>query len=503
MLRATRLASLGLAFLGLSVPVRADDAPVSYYRDIRPILQTHCQGCHQPAKAAGGSVVTSYADLLKEGESELPGVTPGEVDDSNLLLQILPEGDRPPKMPKGTPPLKDEQVDLIRRWIAAGAADDTPPSAQPIVDAKHPPKYEQPPVITALEFSPDGTLLAVSGYHEVLLHKADGSELLARLVGLSERVESLAFSPDGTKLAVTGGSPARFGEVQIWDVAERKLLLSKTLTFDTLYGASWSPDGTKLAFGCGDNTLRAIDVATGEPVLYQGAHNDWVLDTVFSAAGTHVVSVSRDMSMKLTELATQRFEDNITSITPGALKGGLASVDRHPMKDELLIGGADGAPKIYQMFRTKNRQIGDDFNKLRDFEAMPGRVYSVAYSSDGNRIIAGSSADGTGEVRVYDANDSRLICKLQASPGPVFAVDLLPVPTTSATSSSTDATGETTAETDTADAAKEPKIGAAAAGFDGTVRLFDADTGVMVKEFVPVPLEAPVVASNAGAEANQ
>jgi len=36
-------------------------------------------------------------------------------------------------------------------------------------------------------------LLAVAGYHEVLLHKADGSGIVGRLVGLSERIQSLAF----------------------------------------------------------------------------------------------------------------------------------------------------------------------------------------------------------------------------------------------------------------------------------------------------------------------
>jgi mono/diheme cytochrome c family protein/DNA-binding beta-propeller fold protein YncE len=459
-----------LSISSISGIARGDEAvaSVSYYRDVRPILQVHCQGCHQPAKPGGGAILTDHAGLLKAGDSELPIVTPGKVDESSLLEQIsAPEGETP-AMPKDAPPLKPVQVDLIRRWIEAGAPDDTPVTAQEMIDAEHPPKYEQAPVITALEFSPDGALLAVSGYHEVLLWKVDGSELVARLVGLSERVESLAFSPDGAKLAVTGGSPSRFGEVQIWSVADRKLLFSQSVTYDTLYGASWSPDGTKLSFGCGDNTLRAIDATTGAAVLYQGAHSDWVLDTVFSAAGTHVVSVSRDQSMKLTELATQRFEDNITSITPGALKGGLASVDRHPTKDELLIGGADGMPKIYKMFRTQNRQIGDDFNKLREFEAMPGRVYSVAYSTDGNKIIAGSSSDGTGEVRVYDANDSQLICKLKAAPGPVFAVDLSP------------------------DAA----IGAAA-GFDGKLRLFDAATGEVKREFVPVPVEGNAVALTA------
>src|SRR5262249_34992364 len=157
-----------------------------------------------------------------------------------------------------------------------------------IVDKDHPPVYNATPVITAMDFSPDGNLLAVSGYHEVLLHKADGSGLVARLIGLSERIQSVKFSPDGTELAITGGSPGRFGEVQVWDVAKRKLRLSHPVTYDTLYGASWSPDGKTIAFGCTDNTLRAIN-ADGDQVLYQGAHNDWVLGTIFSADGTFLV----------------------------------------------------------------------------------------------------------------------------------------------------------------------------------------------------------------------
>ncbi len=140
-------------------------------------------------------------------------------------------------------------------------------------------------------------------------------------MGQSERIESAVFSPDGKSLAVTGGSPGRLGEVQIWDVAERKLRIAVPVTYDTVYGASWSGDNSKVAFGCADNTVRAIDAATGKQVLFQGAHSDWVLDTVFSKDSTYVISVSRDRSMKLIEVATQRFVDNITSITPGGAQG--------------------------------------------------------------------------------------------------------------------------------------------------------------------------------------
>ena len=110
--------------------------------------------------------------------------------------------------------------------------------------------------------------------------------------------------------------------MQIWDVAKRKLRTATPVTFDTLYGISWSPDGSKVAFGCADNTVRAVDPLTGRQVLQMGTHSDWVLGTAFSRDGLHLASVGRDMSMKLTEVPTQRFVDNVTSITPGRSRAG-------------------------------------------------------------------------------------------------------------------------------------------------------------------------------------
>ena len=95
----------------------------------------------------------------------------------------------------------------------------------------------------------------------MLLYDTEKYALQSRLIGISERVQSVAFSPDGKKLAAVGGAPGRFGEVQVWDPTKEKLLVSAPVTFDTLYGVSWSPDGKTVAFGCADNTVRAIDAA--------------------------------------------------------------------------------------------------------------------------------------------------------------------------------------------------------------------------------------------------
>ncbi len=354
--------------------------------------------------------MSDFARLLGGGEDGV-AIIPGKPEESHLIKEITPGDDGEAEMPKKKPPLHEIEIGLIRRWIAEGANDDTPENARQRYDQDHPPVYTMPPVITSLDYSPDGSLLAVAGFHEVLLHRADGTGLVARLVGLSERIESVRFSPDGKLLAVTGGLPGRMGEVQVWDVAKHKLKLSAPVTADTLYGAAWSPDGTKISFGCSDNTLRAIDAKSGEQVLFQGGHNDWVFDTAFNPKGDHVVSVSRDMTAKLTELATQRFIDNITSITPNALKGGIGAVVMHPTRDEIVVGGSDGVPKLYRIFRNTDRKIGDDANLLFEFPPLEGRVFAVDISADARRIAAGSSLDGRGAVHLYEVDPAAEIPK--------------------------------------------------------------------------------------------
>ncbi|TWT54196.1 translocation protein TolB [Rubripirellula amarantea] len=379
-----------------------DQRSVSYHQDIEPIFRQHCFGCHQGAKQMGTYLMTDFARMITGGESENLAIVPGNPSESYLIDQIrIVDGHA--EMPKPpAKPLSEVEVELISRWIAEGAKNDSPAGKGPRFSRDAPPVYTGPPSLPSIDVSTDGRLIAVAGFHEVVLLNVDDGKILSRLVGMSPRINTVRFSPDGKQLVAVGGTPAVSGELQIWDVESADLILSLPMTYDTLSGASWSPDGTKIAFGAADNTLRAVDSKTGEQVLFQGAHDDWVRDTAFTPDSTHVVSVARDMTTKLTEVATERFIDNITSITPGALSGGLSSVVSHPSRNEILVGGADGVPKLYRVFRETERKIGDDANLIRSMPKMPGRIGSVDISPDGSRIAAAATIDGRSEVRVWE-----------------------------------------------------------------------------------------------------
>ncbi len=446
---------LGSSTAGQNIPDASKNkeaAAVSYFKDIRPILQRTCQGCHQPATKSGDLILTTYESFMTGG-AKGKVVLPGQPDQS-LVIGYL-KGDIQPQMPYGGAPLASEQLDLFRRWIAAGAKDDTPAAAKDILAPGKPPVYHAAPVITALAYSPDGNILAVSGYREILLHKGDGSGLIARLAGISDKITSLAFSPDGSLLAAVGGAPATFGELQLWDVAQRKLKRSITLTNDTLFGVSFSPDRSKLAFGGADNAIYVFAVDSGKQLLKMNHHDGWVFGTVFSQDGSQIVSVSRDRAAKLSNVSEGIFIENINQ-----LKGELVCIARQPRHDNVLVGGEDGVPYLYMMHRPRSLVIGDTSTLIREFEKQDGPVISVAFSPDGEMTAVASSAE---EVRVYKTESGERVASLKGHQGGIYSVVFHP-------------SGQ--------------QLGAA--GFDGTVRIYDLKSGQLAKAFVPVPLEKQV-----------
>lgn len=416
----------------------------SYYREVLPVLQKHCIGCHQPAMKSSGLDLTTYEGMRAGGKGGPAFSTAAPAE--SLMVRYM-TGEKKPQMPLGAPPLGKAEIDVVREWIKSGARDDSPREVEPT----GPPVYHQPPVITSLRFSPDGKYLAVGGNREILVHDAGGGGVVQRLPGKSERILSLAFSADGSLLVAGGGTPARFGEIQFWDPRAAKLLKSALVGSDTVFGASLSPDAKKVAVGCTDNTVRVFETASAHELYKIGSHENWVLATVFGADSKRFVSVGRDLAAKLVDAEKGQFIENINQ-----LHTELSAVARHPKKDIIVVGGQDRIPYVYMMDRPRNMKVGEEATLIRKLDPQEGPIFALEWSPDGKRIaVAGAGA----QVNLYDAETGAKVASCAGHTAGIYAVSFSP-------DGSRLATG----------------------GFDGQVRLYNAADGALLKAMMAAPL---------------
>src|SRR5580693_6016698 len=144
-----RLATSCVAAISLlSLPLLLAAAEPSYYRDVRPILNRNCTACHQPAVKSSGLDLTTYAGF-QAGGARGPAFVSGSPEESLAVKFIT--GAMKPSMPLSGSSLPAGDIDAIRDWIKYGAKDDSPRE----ITSGEPTVYHQPPLITALRFSPD------------------------------------------------------------------------------------------------------------------------------------------------------------------------------------------------------------------------------------------------------------------------------------------------------------------------------------------------------------
>ena len=115
---------LGLGALGgCSEP---SDKPVSFQKDLIPILKSSCAECHTPPKGEGyqktGLAVGTYEELMK-GTKMGPVIVPGQSLNSSLnrLIEGRPGVDPSIQMPHGKVKLPEAQLVLLRKWVDQGA----------------------------------------------------------------------------------------------------------------------------------------------------------------------------------------------------------------------------------------------------------------------------------------------------------------------------------------------------------------------------------------------
>jgi len=243
-------------------------APVSFRKDIAPVLHRRCAACHGEQNAKGGYRLDTFERMGKAGDTELAPLVAGTPGKSELH-QLLVEADANDRMPQKADALPPREIALIERWITEGALNDAGanrPLAELVRESlllPAPQKYARPAPATALAFSPDGTQIAASGYYEVTIWDLETGALVRRIGGLPQRIHSIAWHSKTGLLAVGGGSASQWGGVFLVDP-------SAGLTFDGHRGCVESP-----AVAPGGRTF-ASGAHDGEVCIWNPACETWV-----------------------------------------------------------------------------------------------------------------------------------------------------------------------------------------------------------------------------------
>ena len=225
---------------------------------------------------------------------------------------------------------------------------------------------------------------------------------------------SVAFSPNGKLLATAG----EVGEIQLWQVADMKPLLTLKSHLRWILSIAFSPDGKTLASSSDDRTIKLWDVSDGKCLKTLHGHTSWVWSVAFSPNGKTLASASDDCTIKLWDVRT----GEAIKILQGHANL-VRSISFSCDGDTLVTGSNDCTVKLWDV---STGQV------LRTLEGHSYWVQSVAFSPD-SCIVASGSDDCT--VKLWDVTTGQLLRTLQGHDHLIQSIAFSPQGTILASSS--------------------------------------------------------------------
>ncbi len=225
------------------------------------------------------------------------------------------------------------------------------------------------------------------------------SYYIATLEGHTNRVHSVSFSPDGTMLA----SGAEDHTIKLWTVEEKTNIATLEGHTDRVHSVAFSPDGTILVSGSHDKTVRLWDVSTGDYIATLEGHTDRVHSVAFSPNGTTLASGAWDQTVRLWDVATR---SNIAVLKHTDT---IFFVSFSPDGTTLASGLDDGTVTLWEIATRTNiatlREHGDN-------------VTSIAFSPDGATLAVGAGS----AIKLWDISTGENIATLEGHRGQVTSV---------------------------------------------------------------------------------
>ena len=428
---------------------------ITFDDHVKPIFQQRCAACHNGNKQSGGLDLTNYTNLMQGGGSG-QSVEPGEAGASYLYLLVTHE--ETPIMPPGGSKIPGSEIKIIETWINSGALENSGSVAKvkkkvatsASVNVGVRPEYiayplrislephhipENGGLVTAVSVSPWAPVTALGATKQILLYDNARMQFLGALPFPTGRANVLQFSPNGRLLLAAGGRQGLLGKIFLWDVESLDLVGTFGEETDTILAAGISADHYLVALGGPQKMLRVYNTTNGDLIYEIKKHTDWITSLSFSPDGVLLASADRNGGLQIWEA-----ESGNEYLSLGGHSKAITAMSWRGDANVLATSSEDGTIKLWEMER--GRQVKSwsahragvtslDFNRdgllvsvgrentaklwqqdgtqVRKFAGLGEFGVCCHYCDESNRIIV---SDFAGQVRVYDAQDGKLVSSL-------------------------------------------------------------------------------------------
>jgi dipeptidyl aminopeptidase/acylaminoacyl peptidase len=421
---------------------------------------------------SAGLALDSYAAITQDPKK--PIIIRGKAAESELIKRLLVT-DTAKRMPLDADPLPADAIEVLTRWVNAGAPEGTRTDEATAVapapsrrrarklDVVLATKFSPPkalaakpfptnsplelvlpigPIgpVAAVAYSPDGTRLAVGSYGRVTIWDIVAVRPVKVLTNVLAAVNDVKYSPDGKTLAVAGGQPSARGDLRLFNTTDWSLISTLGGHADVVNCVAFSPDGKQLASASFDKTVRIWELDKSHLAKVLTGHSDFVYAVAWGPKGDWLASASKDRTVKVIDATT------------GQSKLTLSGMDQ----DVLAVAVTpDGSSIVSSGFESQlywwNAKTGERTRRVNGHDVA---VHELCMSRDG-KLVASAGADKT--LRFWNGSNGQSLRTVPVG-SLVYAVALRP----------------------------DGKQ-AAAGSFDGLVRLYDPMTGKHLLTILAVP----------------
>ena len=241
---------------------------VSFVKDVLPIFVARCSNCHIRDAKKGFSMAT-FASLMK-GSEDGTVFTPGKASGSRLM-DALESGD----MPRGGGPLKPEEMQVIAKWIDAGAKFDGPTQQTPLASLVTPTNLPAQPALAVSMASGNETVQFVRDLAPTVVATCTGCHGGMRPAGRLDLTtfSSLLKGGDGGAIIVPGKPAESLLVKKLRGTAGDRMPLRKEPLEDELIKKfeAWIADGAKLDW---PDPAQSLDMAVRIMIASKMSHDE-------------------------------------------------------------------------------------------------------------------------------------------------------------------------------------------------------------------------------------